>query len=301
MTYDQLEMLEKIVEKGSFKAAAEALNKTQPSLSVAIKKLEEEFGILLFNREEYRPQLTDEGRVFYGWLKQSLRSFRDLEVVGKQLGQRKVEARLTMIIDPLVQFDAIEGLFENCLAWPNVTDFTLKTEVLGGGMESLLSGKADFAIAPKVVDHEDIESISYEKVEMIPVVAKNLLKKGESIDALWLQRQRQIVVVQGGDAKSPLKREKRGVLAEGQKCFVTDHTTKMRLILGGFGWGRLPMREIQGPLRKGMLVKISHEVASPFSLELRVMRNRLKPLGPVARVIWDHLRGQSWATKKGKA
>lgn len=47
MTIDQLETLEMIVEKGSFKAAAEALHKTQPSLSVAIKKLEDEFDLKL--------------------------------------------------------------------------------------------------------------------------------------------------------------------------------------------------------------------------------------------------------------
>ena len=47
MTFDQIEILEKIVEKGSFKAAAEALHRTQPTLSVAIKKLEDEFELLL--------------------------------------------------------------------------------------------------------------------------------------------------------------------------------------------------------------------------------------------------------------
>ncbi|MBC7465978.1 MAG: LysR family transcriptional regulator [Bdellovibrio sp.] len=72
MTFDQLETLEMIVEKGSFKAAADHLHKTQPSLSVAIKKLEEEFDLKLFNRDQYRPKLTAEGIVFYNWAKQTL-------------------------------------------------------------------------------------------------------------------------------------------------------------------------------------------------------------------------------------
>jgi DNA-binding transcriptional LysR family regulator len=38
MTYDQLEMLEAIVEKGSYKAAADHLHKSQPSLSMGFKK-----------------------------------------------------------------------------------------------------------------------------------------------------------------------------------------------------------------------------------------------------------------------
>lgn len=289
MTYDQLEMLEKIVEKGSFKAAADSLNKTQPSLSVAIKKLEEEFGVLIFNRDEYRPKLTDEGRIFYSWLKQSLRSFRELETIGKQLGTRRLEAHLMMIVDPLVQFQAIEGVFEHCLAWPNVTEFMVKTEVLGGATEHLLKGVADFAIAHKVTDHEDIEYVPFERIEMIPVAAKSLLKRGEPVDEIWLQRQRQIIVVQGGDKNDPLKRDTKGVMVEGQKCFVTAHTAKSQLILGGFGWGRLPIREARPHLRTGKLFKINHEAALPFVLELNIMRNRLKPMGPVARQIWEQL------------
>ena len=38
MTYDQILTLDAIVKYGSFKAASEVLHKTQPSLSMAIKK-----------------------------------------------------------------------------------------------------------------------------------------------------------------------------------------------------------------------------------------------------------------------
>ena len=42
MTLEQLKILSQIVKHGSLKAAATALHKTQPALSIAIKKLEEE-------------------------------------------------------------------------------------------------------------------------------------------------------------------------------------------------------------------------------------------------------------------
>lgn len=42
MTFDQVLVFHKIVEAGSFKAAAAELHKTQPAISFAIKKLEEE-------------------------------------------------------------------------------------------------------------------------------------------------------------------------------------------------------------------------------------------------------------------
>ena len=65
MTFEQILTLEAILQSGSFKSAADKLHKSQPSISMAIKKLEEEFGVLLFSREEYRPQLTAEGKLFF--------------------------------------------------------------------------------------------------------------------------------------------------------------------------------------------------------------------------------------------
>jgi len=175
MTYEQLLTLETIVEKGSFKAASSALNKTQPSLSVAIKKLEEEFNVLLFNRDEYRPTLTEQGKTFYRWAKNSLRTFRELEVVGKELGNQAIEPSLEIILDPLVRFEAVQPVFQNKSDFSTVTEFHFRSEVFSAGMERLLKGQADFAIAPKLKDHEDIESVSFENLKLIPVVSKKLL------------------------------------------------------------------------------------------------------------------------------
>ena len=65
MTYDQILTLDFIVKYGSFKAAAKEMYKSQPSLSMAIKKLEDEFQFQILSRDNYRPQLTEEGKVFY--------------------------------------------------------------------------------------------------------------------------------------------------------------------------------------------------------------------------------------------
>ena len=72
MTFDQLEMLEAVVTHGNYRAASEHLHKSQPALSVGIRNLEEEFGITIFDRTEYRSQLTEQGRVFYQWTRQCL-------------------------------------------------------------------------------------------------------------------------------------------------------------------------------------------------------------------------------------
>lgn len=291
MTFEQLITLEMIVEKGSFKAAAEALYKTQPSLSVAIKKLEEEFDVLLFNRDEYRPTLTEQGKTFYRWAQNCLRTFRELEVKGKELGKQAIEPRLNIVLDPLVQFESVQPVFEARSHLPSVTEFSFQTETLDGGMQFLLDGEADFAIAPKINEDERIESLPFAKIKMIPAVAKKLLKN-ETVDYTWLRNNRQIVVSKNGGKNFNPSKAAKGMFSDGPKCFVTDHTLKRNLVVNGFGWGRLATYEVQNELRKGTVIEIKHDSIVPITLNLHIMRSKLKPMGPVAKIIWEQLLKQ---------
>lgn len=72
MRIQQLEYLEKIVEAGSINEAAKRLFLTQPSLSNAVKELENEMGIQIFQRSSGGISLTAEGREFMTYSKQIL-------------------------------------------------------------------------------------------------------------------------------------------------------------------------------------------------------------------------------------
>ena len=54
-----------VVEKGSISKAAIALNMTQPPLSIAIRKFEDDLGLKLFERKGKRLHLTDAGKLMY--------------------------------------------------------------------------------------------------------------------------------------------------------------------------------------------------------------------------------------------
>ncbi|MNW27640.1 LysR family transcriptional regulator [Paenibacillus massiliensis] len=56
---------------GSLTQAAKALYLTQPSVSHAIKQLENSFGMTLFNRNAKGVELTQEGNVLYSYIEQS--------------------------------------------------------------------------------------------------------------------------------------------------------------------------------------------------------------------------------------
>ncbi|MBR3545277.1 MAG: LysR family transcriptional regulator, partial [Oscillospiraceae bacterium] len=68
-----------VVQEQSFSAAAQKLYMTQPALSQAIIKLENQLNIKIFDRSTVPVSLTDEGEVFVEIAKEILECERTLE------------------------------------------------------------------------------------------------------------------------------------------------------------------------------------------------------------------------------
>jgi DNA-binding transcriptional LysR family regulator len=79
MRIEQLDYLEKIIKHGSINLAAKELFLTQPTLSNAVKDLEQEMGIQLLIRSKKGVVLTDEGRRFMVYANQVLAQVKLLE------------------------------------------------------------------------------------------------------------------------------------------------------------------------------------------------------------------------------
>lgn len=89
MTLQQLNYIITISEIGSINRAAEKLYVSQPSLTSAIKELEKELGIVLFNRTARGVTLTAEGADFLPYARQVYGQYLNLlEKYGKA-GERK--------------------------------------------------------------------------------------------------------------------------------------------------------------------------------------------------------------------
>lgn len=89
MTLQQLNYIITISEAGSINRAAEKLYVSQPSLTSAIKELEKELGIVLFNRTGRGVTLTAEGMDFLPYARQVYGQYLNLmEKYGKG-GERK--------------------------------------------------------------------------------------------------------------------------------------------------------------------------------------------------------------------
>ncbi|MCI0525010.1 MAG: LysR family transcriptional regulator [Acidobacteria bacterium] len=76
MDLAQLEIFLAIADEKSFSRAAEKMLRTQPALSIAIKRLEEELGETLFDRSSKSGTLTEAGKILYSYA-QKMINLRD--------------------------------------------------------------------------------------------------------------------------------------------------------------------------------------------------------------------------------
>lgn len=88
-----------IVEAGSFAAAGERLDMSQPGVSRAVSRLEGRLGIRLFDRTTRVVSLTDEGRRFYAQVTPLLAGLEDAAATASG-GATAVRGRLRVNIDP---------------------------------------------------------------------------------------------------------------------------------------------------------------------------------------------------------
>ncbi len=100
ITIRQLQIVEAVVQSGSYSLAAEQLHMTQPAVSMQMKQLENNTGIVFFERRGKRIVLSDEGRGVYHYSRQLTANYDDLiesihEVKDLHRGRIKVSAATT--------------------------------------------------------------------------------------------------------------------------------------------------------------------------------------------------------------
>ena len=91
MTLQQLKYIALVAEKGNITDAARALYISQPSLTAAIKELEKEMNIRIFDRTNKGVHVSKEGELFLGYARQILEQVYLLEDHYKKEENRKQE------------------------------------------------------------------------------------------------------------------------------------------------------------------------------------------------------------------
>lgn len=172
MEFRQIRYLIEIVRSGGFNRASETLGISQPSLSIAVQKLEDELGVTLLNRAERRITLTAEGRAF-------LERAKQIDDLAKSALQKMEEFRGLERGEIRV---GIPGMLGTYYFPPIIAGFrkkypNLKLSIVSDGANKIQSmveaGELDAGI---VATHEFPDSISWQPVvreEMVACVAQS--------------------------------------------------------------------------------------------------------------------------------
>ncbi|PLY02703.1 MAG: transcriptional regulator [Desulfuromonas sp.] len=289
MTLDQLRMLVKIRDTGSVLAAAEALYRTQPTVSVAIRKLEDELGVQLLDRDQYRACLTPAGETLCRKARSVIARSDELSALAEHLASG-YEPELNIAIEASCPMPLILEVLKNVERIYPQTRFNLMAENIWGALSRLKEGEADLAISPWFVEDTSLESKTMLHETMIAVASPQFppLKSGAPLVYQSMKEAVQVIVK---DSSRLPKEKKIGVIEEGRHWLVNDHYTKKEILLAGMGWGRLQHHLIEKELAEGKLVPLTiRNYESTLDIEIRIARRLDRTAGPVAAELWNEFK-----------
>jgi DNA-binding transcriptional LysR family regulator len=291
LTPEALQMMDTIARTGSFAAAARELGKVPSALTYNVRQLEEALDALLFDRSSRQAQLTAAGDEL---LREGRRLLQQLDAVANRVQRVATgwETRLGIAVDniiaPAAIFDLIAAFYELRLDSPGhgaptgktqaatrstessapPTRLSLRSEVLAGTWEALITGQVDLAIglmAP-ASPVDDIVCAPLGEMEMLLAVAPHhpLADAPEPLSAGTLVRHRVVAIA---DTAQRIETRTYGVLAGQDVLTVPSLVAKLEAQIRGLGLGRLPEPLLRRHVEAGRLVvKRTEEPASAITL-----------------------------------
>lgn len=165
----QLQIFETVVRLDGFTRAAEALNLSQPTVSMQVDKLSKTLGLGLMEQVGRKMHLTNAGREVYGLTQEILGRVGALGDLANELqGVVKGELRLAVITTAAYFMPHLLGAFveEHPEVQPRLT-ITNRAEVL----ERLRSNQDDLLIMGQVPDEIAVKAYPFIDNEMVVVAA----------------------------------------------------------------------------------------------------------------------------------
>ncbi len=288
MTLEQLRAFSAVVESGGFHAAAESLFRSQSAISIAIRNLEQELGLSLFDRGEYRPQLTNEGQVLYGKAKRMLAHSDEFADIARHFAEGE-ETEVSLALSAIAPVEQVLDVIRQISTVAPATRMRLQIENMGGTLERLLEREVDFAIAERFVPIDGLDEIRLTSTEMVGVIAPSFALAGHhpEINATDLEQYVQVVV---RDTSRNQPRQSAGVIEGAPQWLVNDFDMKKRMILSGAAWGRMPRHRVDEELASGRLLALSGHGMEPLHVDMYLFRRSGESMGPISEQLWQRLQ-----------
>ena len=272
LTPDALAMMEAIAGSGSFAAAARQLGKVPSALTYSVRQLEDALDVLLFDRRSRQATLTAAGQEL---LDEGRRLLGEIDAVANRVKRVATgwESELTIAVDDVISRTTLLELCEAFYACsaaldkgesrgkapptptPPATRLRLRTEVLAGTWEALVTGQADLAIGgvagrelPPGVTMKDLGPLDF-----VFAVAPHhpLAAMSEPIDDCELVQHRAVAVADSAQRMAPITLN----LLTGQDVLtVSNMGAKIDAQLRGLGCGFVPEPMARDHIAAGRLV-----------------------------------------------
>lgn len=264
LTPEALTMIDLVARTGSFAAAARELGRVPSALTYSVRQLEEALDVLLFDRSSRQARLTAAGEEL---LHEGRRLLLQIDAVANRV--RRVatgwETQLTIALDNILAPTAMFELIEDFQALrvesrsappsPPPTRLRLRSEVLSGTWEVLVTGQADLAIGgagdPSSGNGLQCELLGH--IEMVFAVASHhrLAALPEPLSGETIAQHRVIAIADSARSLTPVTI---GVQPGQDVLTVPSLAAKLEAQLRGLGCGSLPEPLVRRHAEAGRLV-----------------------------------------------
>ncbi len=255
-----------VVEAGTFRAAAEQLNVTQPPLSRQIQQLEESLGCQLFDRPDRRSELTATGRFFY---EQSLGLLASSEHVVEQTRaySRGLIGELRLgVTDDFVYSKVYRRVLKFMKDYPEVKVHT-KLDTAMSLVRLLENNQLDLVLTnlPLKITRKRFETVTTEPTRLMVVVPKHhKWQRKRFIEVSTLHKQPLILLPDSSTAPFAVQYRKlfKAAGIEPASAPQSDSSDlQLQMVRHGVGIGILSEHAIPPNTTDLVAIPINHELA----------------------------------------
>lgn len=264
ISLEQWRALAAVVEAGGYAQGAEALHKTQSTVTYAVQKIERLLGLKAFVVEGRKARLTDEGQVLYRRARSLLDEAGKLEQ-GASLMAAGWEPEVRLAVEIVFPTWLLLQCFARFAIERPETRIQLYETVLGGTDEALLAGRVEFAIAGHVPPGFVGDPLMRLRFIAAAHPDHPLHRLGRPLTHADLRPHRQLVI---RDSAQQRPRESGAWLGAEQRWTVSNKATSIAAACLGMGFAWYPEETIQGELQRGVLKPLPLREGAERWLEL---------------------------------
>lgn len=265
ISLDSLRLLEAVATYGSFARAAEALCVVTSTITHAVRGLEDDLGLQLFDRSGRQVRFTAAGRTVLERGRAVLAQADALDEDVQRLATGW-PARLAISVDEVLPIEPVMLLVRDFFAESPDTALSVQREAAAGSWDALMSGRADLVVGapaegPLGGGHESRPLCT---MHFVCVVAADhpLASREGTVTSADLAEFRSIVMV---DTSRALPRLPVGLQGHRMQMAVPDEAAKLEALRLGLGCGFLPRAMAQPLVASGELKVLEVESPRPTS------------------------------------